>query len=331
MKGDKTMKHASIRRRDILVAAASVLPLGALAQERFPSRNMAMMVPWGPGGGADVLGRMIARWLEADLKTSMPVSNAPGAGGSIGLSKLVSSPADGYMLGVLTSDTTMMASLQPTVLKMTDLQPLGIMVRQPNGLFARNEGRFKTWADLVAEARAKPGVVSVATSGPNSPDDLTVSYLGTKGIRMIAAGYSRPGERYTAALGGHTDLLFEQAGDIRGHIEGQRLRPLVFFADKRMPAPFADVPVSGEFGYDPLPSQARTLVVRAGTDPRSMAALSASLERFTATPEYANYLRDQLALPDSFLPASKAVGFLAEEIEGFKRLTAQVAAAEKRS
>jgi tripartite-type tricarboxylate transporter receptor subunit TctC len=330
MTGDTTMQHAVLRRRDILLAA-SALPFAAGAQTGFPARNMEMVVPWGPGGGADVLGRMIARWIESDMKASIVVSNAPGAGGTIGLSKLVTAPADGHMLGVLTSDTTMMASLQPTGLKMGDLQALAVMVRQPSGLFTRSESRFKNWAEVVAEAKAKPGTLSVGTTGANSPDDMTVNYLGTKGIRMIAAGYSRPGERYTAVLGGHTDLLYEQAGDIRGHIEGQKMRPLLFFAAKRLPAPFADVPVSGEFGFDPLPSQARSIVVRAGTDARSLAALNASIERFAATTEYTNYLRDQLALPDSFVPGSKAAAFLTEEIEGFKRTAALVPPAEKKS
>jgi tripartite-type tricarboxylate transporter receptor subunit TctC len=324
------MKTDLMHRRTVLALGAAALSLGAGAQERFPSRPMEMMVPWGPGGGADVLGRMVARWLEVDLKASVTVLNAPGAGGTIGLGKLAGAPADGHQLGVLTSDTTMIASLQPTGLKMPDLLALAVMVRQPSGLYGRTEGRFRTWADVVAEARARPGTVSVGTTGPNSPDDLTVAYLGMKGVRMISAGYNRPGERYTAVLGGHVDLLYEQAGDIRGHIEGGKLRPLLFFAQQRLPAPFADVPVTGEFGYDPLPSQARSIVVRAGTEPRRLAALTASLERFAAAPEYANYLREQLALPDSFITTAKAGAFLAEEVEGFRRTTALIGGGDRK-
>jgi tripartite-type tricarboxylate transporter receptor subunit TctC len=301
------------------VVFAAAAP-GAAAQERYPARNVEMIVPWGPGGGADVLGRTVARWLETDMKATVPVINQPGATGLIGIGKMISAPNDGHTIAVLTGDTALMLTAPTTSVKIADLAVLGVMVRQPSGLFLKSDSRFKSWDDVVAEARAKPGTVTVATTGPNSPDEATLDFLATKGIRMTSVGYTKPGERYAAVLGGHVDLLYEQAGDIKGHLDSRALRPILFFAPQRLATPFAEVPVSSEQGYEVLLPQFRAIVARAGTDPKRIAALSESLERFAASPEYANYLREQLALSDSFIPARGAQAFLQQELDAMQRV-----------
>jgi tripartite-type tricarboxylate transporter receptor subunit TctC len=306
--------------RWLAVGLLALAALPAAAQEKFPSRNVEMIVPWGPGGGADVLGRVIARWLETDLKAIVPVMNIAGATGLIGIGKMVSAPGDGHTIAVLTGDTALMLTAPATPVKMTDLAVLGVMVRQPSGLFVKGDSRFRTWDDVVAEAKAKPGTVTVGTTGPNSPDEATLDFLATKGIRLVSVGYTKPGERYTAVLGGHVDLLYEQAGDIKGHLDSKALRPILFFSPQRLAAPFAEIAVSGEHGYDVLLPQFRAIVTRAGTDPKRVAVLADSLERFAASPEYATYLREQLALTDSFIPARGAQAFLQQELDAMKRV-----------
>jgi len=283
---------------------------------------MEMMVPWGPGGGADTLGRIVARWLETDLKASMPVSNLPGAGGIVGLGKLIHAPADGHNVGVLTSDTVLMATIEPDKLKLSDLAVLAVLIRQPSGFFVSADSRFKTWADVVAEAGTK--TVTVATTGANSPDDLAVATVASKGLKMIPIAYAKPGERYASVVGGHVDLLFEQGGDVKAFLEAKTLRPLLFFSAQRLAAPFADVPVSAELGYEAVPPQVRALVVRAGTAPGAMATLSRSIAKFAATPAYVDYLRDQLAEADSFRPAARASALIARDAAAMKAMTASL-------
>lgn len=320
-------------RRSVLKGVAATALLGArgfaAAQDKFPARPMEMMVPWGPGGGADTLGRMAARWIETDLGGSMPVVNTAGATGVIGLTKLLHAPPDGHNLGIMTSDTLMVVALQPKGLKAGDLTALAVLSRQPSGLFVRSDSRFKTWADVVAEARAKPGGISVATTGPGSPDDASIDCLQAKGLKLTNVAYGKPGERYAAVLGGHVDLLFEQAGDIKVHLDAKSLRPLLFFMAQRVAAPYADVPVAGEMGYDFLPPQMRAIVVRADTDPKKAALLAASLDRFAASRDYAGYVKDQLALPDSYVAAAKTPAFLAQDVAVMKRVNALLPPAAK--
>ncbi len=297
----------------ILIAASATL---ASAADKFPLRTMEMMVPWGPGGGADNLGRLVARWVETDLKATMPVSNVPGAGGIIGLGRLIHAAPDGHNLGVLTSDTILMATLEPDKLKLADLAVLAVLTRQASGFFVRTDSRFKTWADVMAEARTK--AVTVATTGPNSPDDLAVATVDSKGIRMIPVAYAKPGERYASVLAGHVDLLFEQGGDVKGYLDAKSLRPLLFFSTVKLAAPFADVPISADYGYQAVPPQVRAIVVRAGTDSEAMAALSKSIARFTATSTYTDYLRDQLASPDSYMATAPGAALITRDIDTLK-------------
>jgi tripartite-type tricarboxylate transporter receptor subunit TctC len=304
-----------------ITAVMAVVSTGAVAQaEKFPSKPMNLIVPWGPGGGADIMGRLAARWIESDLKTTVVVNNLPGATGSIGLRKMVSEPADGHTIGVLTGDTLTMAALPGSPFKLGETRTLGIMIRQASGLFAKFDGPYKSWDDVVAAAKAKPGTISVAITGANSPDELTIKYLETKGIRMITVPYTKPGERYVSVLGGHVDLLYEQAGDVRSHIDSKAMRPVLFFAPKRLAEPFADVPVSADYGYDVLLPQTRSILAHAKTDPRRLEALSASLARWAATPEFAKYLKDQYAEPDSFVPMANAQNFLEAEIQSFQKI-----------
>ncbi len=303
-----------------LALACAFLIGTAAAQERFPSKPVEVMVPWGPGGGADILGRFVAKWMETDLQGSFPVINLPGATGSIGLQKMVASGGDAHAIGVLTGDTLTMAAFAESPFKLNEVVALGVMIRQPSGLFAKGDGRFKTWADVIAADKAKPGSVTVAITGANSPDEATVNYLGSKGLKFIAIPFNRPGERYTSVLGGHVDLLYEQAGDIKGNLDSKAMRPLIFFATQRLTAPFADVPVSAELGYDILLPQMRAIVAKAGADPRRLETLAASLGRYAASPEFANYLRDQYAQPDSYVPMKDAQRFLEGEISAFQRV-----------
>ena len=265
-----------------VMASMLLAPGGAQSQERFPAKPIEMIVPWGPGGGADILGRLVAKWMETDLKATVPVINMPGATGAIGVGRMVQNGADAHSIAVMTGDTLALATGSDSTFKFQDVVALGVMIRQPSGFFARVDGPYKTWNDVIAAAKANPGKISVAITGPGSPDEATVAHVSAKGVPLTSVGYTRPGERYTAVLGGHVDLLYEQAGDVKGYLESKQLRPLIFFATQR-------------------------------------AALSASLDRYAQTPEFAKYLSDQYALPDSYVAQKDAQKFLDGELAAMRK------------
>jgi tripartite-type tricarboxylate transporter receptor subunit TctC len=299
---------------------ASFILVGLIAPvqaQDYPSRPIEFIVPWGPGGGADQVARKAAKIMEPKLKVSLPVINVAGATGVTGLNKMLTAEPDGYTISIMTGDTFgMLATTQPKW-GLDDFVPLAIMIRQPSALFVAEGGKFKSWADV--EAAAKAGPLKVAITGFGSPDDMTVNYFNKKGMKLVSVPFPRPGERYSAILGGHADILYEQLGDVRSFLDGKQMRPVLIFADAKFKA-FPDVPVSKELGHDIVMPQFRMVTVKAGTNPEQMKTLSTALEVVAKDPEYAAYLEEQYADPDSYIGGSAARKFLETELAAMKAL-----------
>ncbi|HSO06298.1 MAG TPA: tripartite tricarboxylate transporter substrate binding protein [Pelomicrobium sp.] len=312
-----------MNRRNAIAAlfAAALAGAGASAPasaENYPARPIEIVVPFGPGGGADQMARMLGKLLEADLGTSLPVINVPGGTGAVGLSKVMASPADGYQLVVMTGEVVGLAAHPKPKWTTKDIIPLAILMRQPSGLFVTEASRFKSWADLAAEAKAKPGTIKVAHNGFGSPDDIVVNFLASKGIKLTTVPYAKPGERYSSLLGGHSDVLYEQAGDLRTFIEGKQMRPLIFFGDKGMPQ-FPGIPASKDLGLDIQLDQIRMIGIRADTDPAKVKKLAEALQRAAKSPEFTAYLDQQWSEAGFFMSGDTAVKFVQDQIDLMKR------------
>lgn len=290
----------------------------ALAQEKYPSRPVEFVVPWGPGGGADQLARLTGKLLEAEIKTSFPVVNVPGATGGTGMAKLMAAPADGYSMAVYIADSHALLAAPNARWSMSDIVPVAVMIKAPSFLFVAQDSRFKSWADFEREAKANPGKLKVATLGFGSVDDFTLSYLEAKGIKLTQVPYAKPSERYVSVLGGHVDALYEQAGDVAQFLKSNQMRPIIVFGKERYPA-FKDVPSSQELGYDIALPQFRSIVVRAGTPPERIKALSAALSKVAASGEYKTFLQSQFASADSFMDVSQAPVFVQAQLDDMKK------------
>jgi tripartite-type tricarboxylate transporter receptor subunit TctC len=306
----------------VLAGAAALtlaLPGFAEAEDKFPSRPVEYIVPWGPGGGADQLARLTGKLLEPMLGTSFPVVNVPGATGGTGMAKLLSSPADGYSMAVYIADSHALLAGKTPRWKVEDITPVSVMLQGPSFIFVAENSPYKTWADFEKAAKDKPATLKVATLGFGSVDDFTLKYLEGKGIKIVQVPFSKPSERYVSILGGHADALYEQAGDVAQFLKSKQMRPLILFGKERHPA-FKDIPASHELGYKVALPQFRSVVVRAGTPPAVVKSLSDAMAKVAANPEYKAFLNDQFADPNSFLDASKAGAYIAEQLADMKAL-----------
>jgi tripartite-type tricarboxylate transporter receptor subunit TctC len=300
--------------------AASTL---CTAEDKYPSRPIEFIVPWGPGGGADQLARKVGKMMEDSLKTSIPVVNAPGATGSSGMTKMLVGEADGYSMSVFIADTHALLATSNPKWKPEDYKPLAIMLRQPSALFVPTNSHFKTWADFEKEARANPGKLKVAVLGLGSIDDMTLRYLGSKGVKASAIPFANPGERYLSILGGHADALYEQAGDVKQMLDNKQIRPLIFFSAERL-AEYPDVPTAKELGYDVMLPQFRSIIVKAGTPPERVKVLADALAQAAGATEYKAFLKDSYADPASYLGPGDADKFLQGELAAMRRLLATI-------
>lgn len=303
----------------VFLLLASLLAAQPLRAEDYPKRPIDFIVPWGVGGGSDEFARKTASLLEPMLKVSVPVINVPGASGTTGLEKMLTSPADGYTISVFADTISHLLRNPPPKWGLQDMVPVAIMISQSSGFFVAQNSRFKTWADFEKEARQKPGTLKVAIVGLGSADELIVNYFGSKGIKLIAVPFAKPGERYASILGGHADLLLEQPGDVRTMVKAGQMRPLIIFSEARLPE-LKDTPTTKELGYDITLPQFRAVIVRAGTPPERVKVLSEAMEAVARSDAYKAYLKEQIADEKSFVPAKDARAFMEGELAKMRKL-----------
>jgi tripartite-type tricarboxylate transporter receptor subunit TctC len=160
----------------------------------------------------------------------------------------------------------------------------------------KTDSPYKTIQDLLKFAKDNPGKLKVAATGFGTVDDITVKYLSSKGAKMTTIPVPNPGERYASTLGGHSEVLYEQAGDIKQYLEAKQLLPLIIFAHKRHPA-FPNVPCSVELGYDITLPQFRSVVAKKGVPADRVKVLVEAFKKAMETPEWKKFAEEQYLDP----------------------------------
>ena len=225
----------------VLAIAAGVS--GVASAAGYPERPIELIVPWGPGGGADQLARLVSKQLEPMLGQGVPVINVPGGTGAAGMTKLLSAPADGYSMAIYIADSHALLAGKSPRWQMSDIAPVAVMMKVPSFIFVKQDSQFKNWADFAKEAKANPGKLKIATLGFGSVDDFSITTIEKSGLKFVQVPFSKPSERYVSILGGHADALYEQAGDVAQFLNGKQMRPILLFGEKRLDR-FKDIPAT---------------------------------------------------------------------------------------
>jgi tripartite-type tricarboxylate transporter receptor subunit TctC len=227
--------------------------LGSLAQQ-YPTKPVRIVVPFAPGGGSDFIARVMAQRLTAGLGQQVIVENKPGAGGMLGITQGVQSPADGYTLTLIASSYT----VNPSIYKFTfdpvsDITPIIQLSQGPLLIVVRPSLPVKSTRDLIALAKAKPGQVNFASSGQGSVIHMaTELFQSMAGVKMNHIPYKGTGPALTDTIGGQTDVFFSSTATAVPHVQSGKLRAIAVTTLKRIPA-LPDVPTvneSGVKGYD---------------------------------------------------------------------------------
>lgn len=291
----------------------------ALAQEKYPSRPIDFIVTWGTGGGADAMARQLSALSQPFLGVALPVSNVPGAAGNTGLAQLLGGRADGYAIATYIEDTLVTIPMGLARHKVEDLDWIVRTEVADSFLFVKVDSPFRTIQELLKHVQGNPGKLRVASTGFGTVDDLTVRFLEKRGYKMTTVPYPKPGERYAAALGGHTEVLYEQAGDILQYLHAGQLRPLIIFAEKRHAA-FPDVPTSKELGFEITLPQFRGIVAKHGTPPDRIATLARAFRRAMDTPQWKKFAEEWYFRDDSYLGPDKFGAWVTDEVRTLERM-----------
>ncbi len=271
-----------IQRRALLqLAAATLIGQGlpsARAQETYPARPVRIVVPVAAGGAGDIVTRLVAQRLAAQLNQPFVVENRPGAGGATGGAYVAKSAADGYTLSFVSVAFNLMNAMQENLRfnPGEELSPVGLICSQPYLFLARADAPFKTLAEFVGHAKAQPGEVRFAHAGVGTLTHLFGAWLASEtGVKLNEIPYGGVAPAINSVLAGQTDVYIGPLSGIPFVKEG-RLRAIATTADARL-AVLADVPTFKELG---LPIRGSTwfgLMAPAGTPKPAIARLNQAL------------------------------------------------------
>ena len=234
----------------ILAALFALVSLPVAAQ--YPDKAVTMLAGYPPGGLVDVVARLMAEGMKTKFPKGITVVNRPGAAGAVAVAEMARSAPDGYTI-VMTPHSALViaAQLQNLAYKTPDdYDPFVNLVSYYPMIAVRTESEYKTIEDLVADAKKNPGKLRVGSPGEGTSSHLNLEeFMRFTGTKMIHVPFQGWGQSSPALLGGHIEAVVAQPGDLRGPVDGKRMRVLVNFRPQRLPA-FADVPTSKERGWD---------------------------------------------------------------------------------
>jgi len=290
-----------------LVASLSAALLLAQQDAGYPTKSIRIVVPFPPGGGADLTARTLAQKMGDAMGQSIVVDNRPGANGLLGTDIVAKSPPDGYTIlvvdrGALSVNPSLYAKLPYDPLK--DFSYIGIATDGPYVLVANPSLGVKTLPELVSLEKAKPGTINYASYGVGSMPQLNLEALNRRlGLKLVHVPYKGAGPAAMATVAGEVGVTIASLPAVLGFIRDGRLRALAVGSDKRF-ALLPDVPTMGEAGggADTLIPTYFALAAPAGTPPAVVAKLNAELKRALAMPDVAEKLTAAGLVPTGSSP-----------------------------
>jgi tripartite-type tricarboxylate transporter receptor subunit TctC len=237
-------------RFSTLLSLALASPLAALADAAYPDKPVKFVVPYPPGGGTDVVARIVQQRLQAALGQSIVIENKGGAGGSLGTDIVAKAAPDGYTVLFTLSSHTINPAIFPKLPYDTikDFEPVGLVASLPQLLAANMAVPVRSVADVVAQAKAAPDKFSFASVGNGSPGHLAGELMVLRtGAPMAHIPYRGGGPAVTDVIGGQVPLLWVSIPAAAAQVKAGKLRALAVSTTKRSPA-FPDVPTMQEAG-----------------------------------------------------------------------------------
>jgi tripartite-type tricarboxylate transporter receptor subunit TctC len=305
----KITRPVSRRFRAMALLGTTALAVSVshhVGAQKYPEKTVRIVTPFAPGGGTDIFGRLLAQRLSETHGQQFIVENRPGAGSTLGTEFVAKSPPDGYTLLMTSASFSFNPGLYPKLRydAIKDFAPISQVVRVPHVVIVLPSFPAKNVQDLVKLARARPGEVLYASSGPGSAMHLAGVLFGvvTK-TDLTHVAYKGGAATTTAVLGGEATTAFNTIETVMPLIRAKRLRPLAVSTRERAPA-LPDVPTAIESGIKDYEAIGWFgLLAPAGTPPLVVQQLSAEIAKIMSSPVMRERAAQEGATPIGNTPA----------------------------
>ncbi|MEI2418083.1 tripartite tricarboxylate transporter substrate binding protein [Orrella sp. JC864] len=284
----------------LALAALAGLPGAAWAQEWRPQKNIEIVVGFAPGGSADQIARQLANAVKDTVPVPVVVVNRPGAAGALAAQHVAQAKPDGYTMFVGGgSETTSVGNHQKIAYDpRKDFTPILKVARLPSVLAVKADSPFQSMAQLIEAAKRSPGGLSYGSTGEGSLFHSTMLVFEARsGLSFLHVPYKGAADSLLALASGQVDMAFGAPEEVRGLIDGGRIRPLAVFSDARVPS-LPDVPTLTELGYPVALDNMKGLMAPAGLPEPVYAYLHKVFSEALQTQAWQNFSRNTGLITD---------------------------------
>ena len=276
-------------RKLVAVVVAALAPLAS--QAAYPERPIKMVVPWAAGGDTDNIFRPFAPLLQKGLGQSVVIANVGGASGTKGAKEVKDSPADGYTLYAVHDyiHSTYWAGVADV--QYTDFEPICLIASTPSVLTASAKTPWKNWQDFLADAKKRPGQITVGATLASTSHFFPALIEQAAGIKFKYVSYEGLAPRMNAILGGHIDLTDSNLTQ-KAKVEAKQLKFLAIATEKRHPE-MPEVPTLKELGVNVVYDVNRGLMVPKGTPGDVVSKLGSACASAAKDPEFGKAMKLQ--------------------------------------
>jgi len=305
----------------LLVAVARAAGAAERAPAAYPTKPVRMVVPFAPGGGTDIVGRIVAQKLSDAWPYSVVVDNRPGAGSTIGTEIVSRSTPDGYTLETVSMSHSINVSLYRNLKyhPVKDFSTVILIATAPNVLVVNPSVPARSLKELIALAKAQPGKLNFSSSGNGGVSHLSAELLRiVAGINVVHVPYKGAGPAMTALLGGEVQFMMATAPVALTQMKANRVRPLAISSSKRSSlAP--NLPTIAESGFPGFQTDTWYGILAPARTPAAIVMrVNADVGRILESPETRRLLEQQGAHPAGGSPQAFRE-FLVSEIEKWRK------------
>ncbi|MBA2964644.1 MULTISPECIES: Bug family tripartite tricarboxylate transporter substrate binding protein [Ramlibacter] len=293
-------------QRRALLLFASLAASAARAQSAYPARPVRVIAPQAPGGGVDLVGRIVADRLGKALGQGFVIDNQAGAGGSIAAQQAARAAPDGYtlMIGYVATHATNPAVRKVPYDALRDFTPIAMIGGTPNLLVCRPSLPVGNLAEFVAYAKAQPEKVNYGTSGKGTLNHLVMEqFKNAAGFQSLSVPYRSIGQAFTDLIGGQVQAIFPGLAAGLPHVRSGAVRPLAVTGARRHPL-LPDVPTFNESGYAGFEGVTWYGIVGPARLPAAVTRLlNEEINRLLAQPDFRERLSSEALEPMPMSPA----------------------------